>query len=88
MAGGLRLLRAAAIVDGDVRAFGRESDGDRLPDARRRAGDQDILAFQFSHWLLLARLNPADGTNIPGGRGRSWAMRVWNKFDAFGHPGV
>ena len=44
-----RLLGLAEVVDRDVGAVLGEAHGDRLPDARAAARDQDVLALQARH---------------------------------------
>jgi hypothetical protein len=47
----LRLFCVVVLIeigDDDVRAFARESDGDRAPDAAVRSGDDGLFAGQFA----------------------------------------
>src|SRR5437588_260328 len=43
------LARLAEVVDGDVSAVLREANGNRLADARRAAGHENVLALEPSH---------------------------------------
>jgi hypothetical protein len=52
------------VVQRDGRAFGRESAGDRLPDAARGAGDDRDLAGQFSSWCAHDVLFVLAGSNL------------------------
>src|SRR6516165_5202713 len=50
-----RVFRVHAVVDDDVRAFGRGSEDDRLADAAVAAGDNDGLAGEQHAFLHLDR---------------------------------
>src|SRR5438552_4715438 len=59
------LARLAKVVDGDVCAVLRKANGDRLADARRAAGDENVLALEPSHAFRGGRCGDGAWHGIP-----------------------